>query len=146
MKVNLFCATVEYVLTYGSDTWTLSKSLEKQLDGCYTRMLRMALNIKGKIRNEDLYQELPPISSKVRSKRMKLAGHCHRHKEEIAHHLVFWEPKKGRPGRGRPTVNFIDNLKADTGLTEIAEIKSLMEDQKLWQKLSSLGRAKARLR
>ena len=51
MKVNLFCATVEYVLTYGSDTWTLSKSLEKQLDGCYTRMLRMALNIKGKIRN-----------------------------------------------------------------------------------------------
>ena len=75
---------------------------------------------------------------------MKLAGHCHRHK--IAHHLVFWEPKKGRPGRGRPTVNYIDNLKADTGLTEIAEIKNLIEDQKLWKNLSSLGRAKAGLR
>ena len=148
MKVSLFCATVEYVLTYGSETWTLTKALQKQLDGCYTRMLRMALNISWKLKltNEQLYQELPPISSKVRSRRMRLAGHCHRHPEEIASRLVFWEPTRGRPSRGRPAINFIDNLKSDTNTSDVAEIKNLMEDRKLWKTLSKLARAEARRR
>ena len=148
VKVHLFCATVEYVLTYGSETWTLTKALQKQLDGCYTRMLRMALNIswKQKLTNEQLYQELPPISCKVRSRRMRLAGHCHRHTDEIASRLVFWEPTRGRPSRGRPAINYIDNLKADTNLNDVTEIKALMEDRVLWRKLSELARAEARRR
>ena len=39
IKVRLFLATVESVLFYGSNTWTLTKKLEQQLDGIYTRML-----------------------------------------------------------------------------------------------------------
>ena len=42
MKIRLFVATDESILLYGSDTWTLTESLKKQIDGCYTRMLRMA--------------------------------------------------------------------------------------------------------
>ena len=45
-KVNLFKATVESVLIYGCETWILGKKMNKTLDGCYTRMLRKALNIK----------------------------------------------------------------------------------------------------
>ena len=148
LKVHFFSATVEHVLTHGSETWTLTKTLQKQLDGCYTRMLRMALNIswKQKLTNEQLYQDLPPISSKVRCQRMRLAGHCHRHPEEIASQLVFWEPTRGKPNRGRPAVSYIDNLKADTNLSEVADIKKLMEDRKLWTKLSNLARAEARRR
>ena len=36
IKVRLF---LESVLLYGSNTWTLTKKLEQQLDGTYTRML-----------------------------------------------------------------------------------------------------------
>ena len=40
MKRNFCRETVEYVLIYGSVSWTLTKSLEKRLNGNYTRMLR----------------------------------------------------------------------------------------------------------
>ena len=39
LKECLFVATVESVLLYGSEAWTLTKSLEKQLNGYYTRLL-----------------------------------------------------------------------------------------------------------
>ena len=44
LKRNFFRAIVESVLTYGSITWTLTKTLENRLNGSYTRMLRAALN------------------------------------------------------------------------------------------------------
>ena len=66
-KIRLFRATVESVLLYNSETWTINKSLEKRIDGCYTRMLRMALNVtwKMKITNETLYQELPKFHKQL---------------------------------------------------------------------------------
>ena len=44
----------------------MSTALEGQLDGCYTRLLRAALNISWRdhISNEELYGDLPPISAK----------------------------------------------------------------------------------
>ena len=39
LKRNFFRATVESVLVYGSTTWTMTKAMEKRLDGNYTRML-----------------------------------------------------------------------------------------------------------
>ena len=44
-KLNFFFATVETVLLYGSECWTLTTQLQRSLDGCYTRMLRQVLNI-----------------------------------------------------------------------------------------------------
>ena len=48
LKCKFFGAVVESVLLYGSTTWTLTKAQEMRLDGCYTRMLRAALNISWK--------------------------------------------------------------------------------------------------
>ena len=45
LKIRLFVATVESILLYGSETWTISQSLATRINGCYSRMLRMALNI-----------------------------------------------------------------------------------------------------
>ena len=57
LKIRLFQATVESILLYGSETWTITKALEKKIDGCYTRMLRMALDIDWKlhITNKTMY-------------------------------------------------------------------------------------------
>ena len=38
--------TVEPVLLFGSETWTVTKKLEKSVNGCYNRMLRTALNVQ----------------------------------------------------------------------------------------------------
>ncbi|XP_035664112.1 uncharacterized protein LOC118407702 [Branchiostoma floridae] len=45
LKRRLFVSTVECVLLYGSETWTLTVQDERALDGMYTRMLRRALNV-----------------------------------------------------------------------------------------------------
>ena len=44
MKRSFFQAAVTSILLYGCTTWTLTKRLEKKLDGNYTRMLRAILN------------------------------------------------------------------------------------------------------
>ena len=44
MKRSFFQAAVLSILLYGRTTWTLTRRLEKKLDGNYTRMLRAILN------------------------------------------------------------------------------------------------------
>ena len=44
MKRSFFQAVLVSILLYGCTTWTLTKRLEKKLDGNYTRMLRAILN------------------------------------------------------------------------------------------------------
>ena len=44
MKRSFFQAGVTSILLYGCTTWTLTKRLEKKLEGNYTRMLRAILN------------------------------------------------------------------------------------------------------
>ena len=39
-KLAFFRASVESVLLYGAETWTMKKDLEKRLDGVYTRILK----------------------------------------------------------------------------------------------------------
>ena len=45
LKRRMFVATVESVLLYGSEAWALTVQQERALDGVYTRMLRMVLNV-----------------------------------------------------------------------------------------------------
>ena len=80
-KIRLFRATVESVLLYNSETWTINKSLQRKIDGCYTRMLWMAVGVswKAKISNVDLYQKLPPVTQTIRERRLKRSGHLVRH-------------------------------------------------------------------
>ena len=45
LKINLFRAAVERVLLYGSESWIMTDTLSKRIDGTYTRLLRTALNV-----------------------------------------------------------------------------------------------------
>ena len=70
VKLRTFLALVESVFLYGSETWTLTKSLEKSIDGTYTRLLRMAFNVSwsGHVTNSELCGNLPKVSEKIRQK------------------------------------------------------------------------------
>ena len=48
ITIRLFIATVESVLLYGAETWTMTQTMKKQLDAYYTRMQRKALNVSWK--------------------------------------------------------------------------------------------------
>ena len=62
MKRSFFQAAVVSILLYGCTTWTLTKRLERKLDGNYTRMLRAVLNKSWRQHptRHQLYGHLPP--------------------------------------------------------------------------------------
>ena len=136
LKIRLFLATVESILLYGSETWTVTKTLAKRIDRCYTRMLRMALDISWKERqtNAMVYGRLIRASDKIAQRRMRLAGHLARHEEILAHQLLLWEPLHGHRRRGRPHLTYVDVLKSDTGLDDSKEINKLMLDRQIWRR------------
>ena len=139
IKIRLFVATVETVLLYGSNTWSLTEKLTKQLDGTYTKMLRMVRNIswKSHTTNKELYGHLPKVSIKIAERRLGLAGHCVRHPEEIASNLVLWNPTHGRANTGGQTIDFVDQLYRDTDLTSTKELRNAMEDRDVWRRYIS---------
>ena len=109
IKIRVFLTTAESVLLYGAETWTITNALQKKIDGCYIRILRMTLNIswQNHTTNTVLYGNLPKVSSKIRKRRMQQAGHLIRHEEEVANKLVLWQPTDGRPSRGRKRKTYI---------------------------------------
>ena len=44
-RLRLFRAMVEPVLLYGCETWTVNQEMLDRLNGCYTRLLRIAHNV-----------------------------------------------------------------------------------------------------
>ena len=135
LKIRLFQATVESIFLYETETWTITGSLKKRTDGCYSRMLRMALNVDWRKHrtNKEVFVSLPRVSSKIQARRMRLAGHIQRHDDLAAHQLLLWEPSHRTRGRGRPPLTFVDNLISNTGLKNTGEIKELISARKLWR-------------
>jgi hypothetical protein len=137
LKIRFFIATIESILLYGCESWTLTETQEKSLNGTYTKMLRVAVNThwSSHTPNTELYGNLPAVSDKIACRRLQLAGHCHRHPELSTQPLVLWEPKHGVRGRGRPRTNFVDSLKRDTGASDAKELAALMESRKVWRSI-----------
>ena len=135
LKKKFFISTVESILLYGCEAWSLTAAEEKSLDGTYTRMLRKATNVhwSSHTTNEALYGKLPKLSNKIAARRLRLAGHCFRHPELSAHKLILWEPTHGQRGRGRPKINYVGTLRRDTGAVDSAELAGLMADRSVWR-------------
>ena len=67
------------------------QNTKKRTDGCYTPVLIMVPNVSCNKRrtNQELFLDLPKLTEMLRERRLRLAGHCIRHEEEIAQKLVI---------------------------------------------------------
>ena len=104
MKRSFFQAAVTSILLYGCTTWTLTKRLEKKLDGNYRRMLRAILNKSWQqhLTRHQLYGHLPPITKTIQVRITRHAGHCWRSRDELIRDVLLWIPTHGRAKAGRP--------------------------------------------
>ena len=102
MKRSFFQAAVVSILLYGCTTWTLTKRLEKKLDGNYTRILRAVLNKSWRQHptRHQLYGHFPPITKTIQVRRTRHAGHCWRSKDELISDVLLWTPTYGRAKAG----------------------------------------------
>ena len=139
LMISCNIATVESVLLYGCETWTLTNSLLKKMDGTNTQILRMVLNIHwtNKIKNETLYGTIERLSNTIRRRRLKFAGHCLRREDEVVSDLVMWQPTHGTRRRGRPPDSYIKTLERDTGLREnyLLQLYLYLMNRNIWKSI-----------
>ena len=134
MKRSFFQAAIESILLYGCTTWTLTKRLEKKLDGNYTRMLQAILNKfwRQHPTKHQLYGHLPPITKTIQVRRIKHAGHSLRSKGEFISDVFPWAPTYGRAKAGRPARTYIQQLCEDTGCIP-EDLLEAMNDREKWR-------------
>ena len=134
MKRSFFQAAVTSILLYGCTTWTLTKRLEKKLDGNYTRMLRAILNKSWQQHptRHQLYGHLPPITKTIQVRRTRHAGHCWRSRDELIRDVLLWTPTHGRVKAGRPARTYIQQLCEDTGCCP-EDLPRAMNDREEWR-------------
>ena len=134
MKRSFFQAAVASILLYGCTTWTLTKRLEKKLDGNYTTMLRAILNNSWRQHptRHQLYGQLPPITKTIQVRRTRYAGNCWRSRDELISDVLLWTPTHGRAKAGRPARTYIQQLCEDTGCCP-EDLPEAMNDREKWR-------------
>ena len=102
MRRSFFQASIVSILLYGCTTWTLTKWMEKKLDGNYTRMLRAILNMSWRQHptKQQLYGHLPSITKTIKIRRTRHAGHCWS-RDELISDVLLWTATHGRAKAGR---------------------------------------------
>ena len=106
MKRSFFQAAVVSTLLYGCTTRTLTKRLEKKLDGNYTRMFRAILNKSRRLTPQGTNYTATCFSSWKLSKLDK---------PDMQDTAALRTPTYGRVKAGRPARTYIQQLCEDTG-------------------------------
>ena len=79
-KMQIYNSTVVPVLLYGAETWALTRTQEKKLDGFDSRSLRRIMGIRWqqRVSNVELRQRTkqPPVTSLLKKRRLQVAGAC----------------------------------------------------------------------
>ena len=132
LKIRIFRVTIEPILLYGSETWTLSANQQRRLDGCYTRLLQRVQNLSWKNHPtlETIYGNLPRISSILTKRRVQFAGHCARASDELASTFVLWRhPSSVKRSR---KLTFPDTISRDTSILK-EDLLVAMSDREYWK-------------
>ena len=134
MKRSYFQAAVVSILLYGCTTWTLTKRLEKKLDGNYPRMLWAILNKSWRqhLTKHQLYGHLPPITKTIQVRWTRHAGHCWRSRDELISDVLLWTATYCRAKAGRPARTYIQQLCEDTEYSPEDQPEA-MNDREKWR-------------
>ena len=156
IKLRLLNAAVMPILLYGSETWSLTTTLENRVNACENRWLRRILRIKytDRVSNMEVRartgQEI--VENTVRKRRMKWYGHITRmNKERWTSRVHNWNPAGKRPC-GRPKLRWLDGVEKDlkraglslhgitTGRKRVG-LKELVEDRARWKDITAASMA-----
>ncbi|KAI8522006.1 hypothetical protein Bbelb_017600 [Branchiostoma belcheri] len=80
----------------------------------------------GTTSDKELNAGLPKVTSKIRAKRLRFAGHSLRNCREIASNLVLWSPAHGRRRPGESPLTYPDVLR------RAQDMGKAMQDRDYW--------------
>ena len=102
-------------MTYGAETWTLTKQAQNKLAAAQTKMERSMLNITYKDRRTNIWvrerTKLIDIIYTVRKMKWSWAGHINRLKDDRwTSRVTTWRPYDKKRRQGRPAKRWRDDL------------------------------------
>ena len=117
LKRKLYNQCILPAMTYASETWTMSKAIEKRLAAAQRSMERSMIGVtwQDHITNEWLRNKtkVRDIIKFIKSNKWKWAGHVARmHDNRWTYQLTDWRPMDGTRARGRPLKRWRDELDA----------------------------------
>ena len=124
--MKAFDAYISSIFLYNSELWTLTSSIEKQINSFQRRLLRKnVLNIKWPtvMKNEDVYNQTKANkwSIVIKKRRMRWLGHVMRLPQQTpARKAIQYANEKYVKPRGRPPTTWLSMMK-----------KQLIDDHKL---------------
>ncbi|KAI8495111.1 hypothetical protein Bbelb_270970 [Branchiostoma belcheri] len=143
-KLRLYSLVLS-ILLYGAETWTLTAAQERRLDAFDSKCQRRILGIRwfDHVSTDALREQTnqPPLSSKIRSARLRLFGHIARAEPPLELGSLVREPPPStwsRP-RGRPRRTWTDLLSAElqaAGL-DITSAWVAARDRKTWRAIQA---------
>ena len=142
LKCNLYKALVLSAVLYSSETWTLSKLMERKLEsfhcGCLRRILRVSYMEKAT--NEEIMSRsrMPQLSTMIMLKRIKWYGHIQRMEPgRLARSAFDWDPPdqyvhaRRAPGGQRKT--WMSQIEGDCVRNKVSFTR-LQEKAATWSK------------
>lgn len=119
VKSKLYNTCVLPVLTYGCQTWALTKTQRKKLETCQTAMERSMLNLRksDRIRNKVIRNrtKIQNVTTRIRKLKWQWTGHTIRGAEKWNRSIVFWYPRNRKRKPGRQIRRWEDEIKATAG-------------------------------
>ena len=133
IKRIFFQTTVVLIKLYECTTWTLTKCMEKKLDGNCTRMLQAILNKSRRQHStkKQLYGHLPPIMKTIQVWQIRYAGHCWKSGDELISDILLWGPSHGQAKAGWPARTYKQHLCANTGCS-LENLLGAIDDREGW--------------
>ena len=129
---------VNSIFLYACETWTLSKDLQKRIRALEMRCLRRLLNInyKDRVTNVEVRRrvtcQIGPHSellAKVIEKKLKWFGHVIR--SDTISKTILQGTVDGIRRRGRPKLQWQDNVVEWTGMDIVKEMRATMSREGL---------------
>ncbi len=136
LKRKVFNHCILTVLTYGSETWRLTKELERKLRSAQRGMERRMLSITWRDRKRASWTreqtKVEDILVTVKNKKWTWAGHVMRRRDNRwTARVTEWQPMNGRRNQGRQRVRWRDEISAFAG----PSWSSLPSDRERWRML-----------
>jgi hypothetical protein len=120
LKTKVFNSCVLPVMTYGTDTWSLTMGLIRKLNVTQRAMERamLAVSLRDRIRNDEIRKrtKITDIARRIADLKWQWAEHIARRTDGRWGGKVHeWRPRTGRRSVGRPLTRWTDDLVKVTG-------------------------------
>ena len=158
--IRLYITLVVSVLLHGAETWTLLQSNEQKLEAFHMTCQRRILGVRWNdfVQNTIIVDRtgLDSVLSSIRRRHLAIFGHVRRLPEATPAHVALKLAVDVRSGRtlddndngtqwrrvrrpsGRPQYTWVQQLEADTGLTD-DDLWNIASDRDAWRALRPIA-------